>query len=217
MHDISEGYNNFKNKLQEEKLESKYPYPRLEPCDTRRKMTDRQIIERTINMSQSYFSKEEQDKVYKLLVKCREVFSLRDEVGTCPNIEVDLLVIDKSLFFIRPFHVKGNRPMIDQEMQGSVHLGILKKDMSLYSSPIMLIARKNSSLNRIITNFRCLNSRLQRVNLAFPLIMDTFAILQNSKCECLSILDLKDVYNTIKLSENSKPYCSILLCFGSAS
>ena len=53
-----------------------------------------------------------------------------------------------------------------------VHLDILKRDMTLYSSPIMLIVRKNSSLKRIITDYRLLNIRWQRVNFAFPLIRD---------------------------------------------
>ena len=97
--------------------------------------------------------------------------------------------------------------MIDEEMQRLVHLGILKKDMSPYSSPIMLIARENSSWKRIITDLRFLNSTLQRLDMAFPLSRDAFAILGSSKCECLSLLDLRDVYHTIKLSESFTPYC----------
>ena len=81
----------------------------------------------------------------------------------------------------------------------------------------MLIARKHSSLKRIINDFRFWNSRLQRVNLAFPLIRDAFAIRGSSKRECLSVTDLKDAYHTIKLSENSKPYCGTLPYFDSAS
>ena len=81
----------------------------------------------------------------------------------------------------------------------------------------MLISRKNSGLKRIITDFRFFNSRLQSINLAFPLIRDTFSILGSSKCECSSVLDLKDAYHTIKSSENSKPYCGILPYFGSAT
>ena len=47
----------------------------------------------------------------------------------CPNIEVDLQDIDKSPFFIRPFHVKEkDKLLIDKEMQRLVHLGILKKE-----------------------------------------------------------------------------------------
>ena len=52
--------------------------------------------------------------------------------------------------------------MTDKEMQRLVHLGILKQDMSSYSSPIVLIVRKNSCLKRTITDFRFLNSRLQK-------------------------------------------------------
>ena len=134
---ILEGYNNFKDKLQEEKLESIEPYPWLELDDSRRKMTDRHVIESTIDLSQSYLSKEEQEEDYKLLVKYREAFSLRIEIGTCPNIEVGLQVTDELPFFIRPFHVKDeDKPMIDKKMQRLVHLDILKRDMSLYSSPI---------------------------------------------------------------------------------
>ena len=55
------------------------------------------------------------------------------------------------------------------------------------------------------------------MNLVFPLIRDVFAILGISKCECLSVIDLKDAYHTIKLSENSRPYCGIWPYFGSAS
>ena len=36
----------------------------------------------------------------------KEVFRLRDEMGTCPNIEVGIEVTDKSPFFIRLYHVK---------------------------------------------------------------------------------------------------------------
>ena len=49
------------------------------------------------------------------------------------------------------------------------------------------------------------------------MIRDVIAILGSSKCECLSVLDLKDVHHTIKLSENSKPYCCILPYFDSDS
>ena len=201
LHNVFGGYNNFMNKLKEENIESKDPYPWLDPDGSRRKMTYRQIIESTIDLHQSCLSKEE---VYKLLVEYREAFSHREKIGTCPNIEVDLQVIDKSPFFIRSFHVKEeDKPMIDKEMQRLVHLGILKKDMSPYSSCIILIARNNSSLKRIITDIRFLNSRLQRVNLTFPLIRDAFAILGSSKYVCQLVLDPKDAYHIIQLLENS--------------
>ena len=41
-----------------------------------------------------------------MLYKYKEAFSLRDEIGTCLNIKVDIYVMDKSPFYIRPYHVK---------------------------------------------------------------------------------------------------------------
>ena len=41
-----------------------------------------------------------------MLYKYKHTFSLRDEIGTCPNIEVEIDVTDKSPFFIRLYHVK---------------------------------------------------------------------------------------------------------------
>ena len=40
-----------------------------------------------------------------MLYKYKEAFSLRDEIGTCQNIKVEIDVSDKSPFFIRPYHV----------------------------------------------------------------------------------------------------------------
>ena len=37
-----------------------------------------------------------------MLYKYKDAFSLRDEIGTCPNIEVEIDVTHKSPFFIRP-------------------------------------------------------------------------------------------------------------------
>ena len=42
--------------------------------------------------------REERLKVMDMLYKYKEAFSLRDEIGTCPNIEVDIEVTDRSPF-----------------------------------------------------------------------------------------------------------------------
>ena len=41
-----------------------------------------------------------------MLYKYKDAFSLRDEIGTCPNVEIEIDVTDKFLFFIRPYHVR---------------------------------------------------------------------------------------------------------------
>ena len=68
-----------------------------------------------------------------------------------------------------------------------------------------------------MTDFRHLNVRIAKNNLAYPLVRDTFSVLGNSKCEVLSVLDLKDAFHLLRLSEEAKKYCGILPYFGSAS
>ena len=49
-------------------------------------MTDRQIRESLMALTQSCLSKEDHEEAYNLLVKDRRAFSPRDEIGTCQNL-----------------------------------------------------------------------------------------------------------------------------------
>ena len=96
-------------------------------------------------------------------------------------------------------------------------MGILKEGFSAYPSPVMLISRKLTKDKREVTDFRHWNIGIVKNNLAYPLVRDTFSVLGSSKCEVLSVLDLNDAFNSLRLSENSKGYCRILSYFGSTS
>ena len=143
-----------------------------------------------------------------MLFKYRVAFSLRDEIGTCPNNEVEIDVIDKSPFFIRPYHVRGeDKAFIDKEMKRLHYMGTLKEGFLAYSSPVMLLSRILTKDKTVVTDFRHLNIRIAKNNLAYPLVRNIFSVLGNSKCEVLSVLDLKDAFHSLRLSENSKRYC----------
>ena len=121
--------------------------------------------------------------------------------------------MDKSRFFIRPFHAREeDKALLDKEMKRLCYLGILKEGFSAYSIPVMLVSRKLTKDKRVITDFRHLNMRIAKNNLAYPLLKDTFTLLGSSKGEVLSVLDLEDVFHSLRLTEKSKKYCGILLC-----
>ena len=217
---LFEYFNKFVTMLKEER-ETNSPtdkYPWLDPDDERRHMTDREILEKYINLNNLCLNKEEKTEVMDMLYKYREAFSLRDEIGTCPNIEVEIDVTDISPFFIRPYHVREeDKAFIDKVMKQLCYMGILKEGFLVYSSRVMLISRKLTKDKRVVTDFRHLNIRIAKNNLAYPLVRNTFSVLGNSKCEVLSVLDLKDAFHSLRLSENSKRYCGILPYFGSPS
>ena len=102
-----------------------------------------QILKKYIELDKSCLMNKEKEEVMEMLYKCKGAFSLRDEVGTWPDIEVEIDVTDKSTFFIRPYHVKEeDKTLIDREMKHLCYLGILKEGFLAYSSLVMLISRK---------------------------------------------------------------------------
>ena len=81
-------------------------------------MTDREILESYIDLDNSCLNGEEKKEVMNMLLDYKEAFSLRDEIGTCPNIKVEINVTDKSPFFKRPYHVREeDKAFIDKEMK----------------------------------------------------------------------------------------------------
>ena len=112
-------------------------------------MTDKEILDKYINLDDSCLTKEGKKEVMDMLYKYRDAFSLRNEIGTCPNIKVEIDITDKSPFCIRPYHVREeNKAFIDKEMKQLCYMGILKEGFSAYSSPVMLISRKLTKDNR---------------------------------------------------------------------
>ena len=69
-------------------------YPWLAEDDPRRHRTDAEILYEKIDLKDSALSKKEKAKLMKMILKYRDAFSLRDEIGECPNLVADIKVID---------------------------------------------------------------------------------------------------------------------------
>ena len=191
-------------------------YPRLAEDDPRRYQTDEEILYEKIDLSNSALIRKEKTRLMKMFIKYRNAFSLRDEIGECPNLEADIKVIDDSPFFVRPFPIsESDKPFMDDQMERLVSLGILSKNSTSHTSPVMLITRKLTKDKRPVVDFRLLNTRILRRNTSVPLMSDVLSILGNSECEVVSCVDIEDAYHSTRLTEKSKEYCGILPYFGS--
>ena len=139
-----------------------------------------------------------------------------DEIGKCPNIKIDIDVVDDSPFFIRPFPIQEeDNPLMDKYIAKLLSLGILsKKQHTTHTSPVMLVARKGTANKRPVVDCRLLNTRIMRRNITTPLLRDIFKILGRSKCEVLSCVDLKDAFHSLSLTDKAKEFCGILPYFG---
>ena len=101
-------------------------------------MTGQEILDKYIDLEGSCLTKEENKELMDMLYKYKEAFSLRDQIGTCPNIEVEIDVRKQIPIFIRPYHAKEeDRVLIGKEMKRLCYLGILKEGFPAYSSLVM--------------------------------------------------------------------------------
>ena len=86
---VCDQFNRLINTLRKEAEETsgtdKYPW--LDDSDERKYMTDREILDKYIDLESSCLTKQEKQKLRNLIYEYKDAFSLRDEIGTCPNIK----------------------------------------------------------------------------------------------------------------------------------
>ena len=156
--DVCDQYNIFVNLMRKEEESSEEKFPWLDDMDERKYTMDREILDKYVNLDNSCLTKIEKRQVRDLLYQYKDAFSLKDEIGLCPNIEIEIDIMDKSPFFIRPFHAnEEDKVILDKEMKQLCYLGILKEGFPAYSSPVMLNSRKMTKDKRVVTDFRHLN------------------------------------------------------------
>ena len=66
-------------------------------------MTDAEILQMKLNLSDCTLDDKAKEGFLDKIDNFHDVFSLRDEIGTCPFIEVHLKLKDETPFFVRPY------------------------------------------------------------------------------------------------------------------
>ena len=108
-------------------------YPWLDPDDIRRNMTDKEILRMKLNLKDSVLDEKEKEEFLMKVEQFTDVFSLRDEIGTCPFIEVHLKLKDETPFFVRPYPMREEqKKVIQKEMDRLEHLGIICKGLTAH-------------------------------------------------------------------------------------
>ena len=173
-------------------------YPWLESDDIRRNMTDSEKLRMKLNLKDSVLDKKGKEEFLTNVEQFTNIFSLRDEIGICPFIEVHLKLKDETPFFVRPYPMREEqKKVIQKEMDRLKHLGIIQKGLTGYSSPVVLVKWKNQNLYRVCSDFCILNEKLVKINHAFPLVRDCIEQLGRKKCHYLSTIDIRDAFHTL--------------------
>ena len=100
-----------------------------------------------LNLKELILNKKEKEEFLTKVEQFTDVFSIRDEIGTCPFIEVHLKLKDETPFFVRPYPMREEQKKVIQKEMGRLqHLGIIRKGRTGYSSPVVLVKQKNQNL-----------------------------------------------------------------------
>ena len=103
-------------------------------------MTDAEILRN--NLADCALDKKGKEDFLAKTDNFHNVFSLRDEIGTSPFIEVHLKLKDETPFFVH----EEQKKVIQIEMDRLEHLGIIQKGLTGYSSPVVLVKQKNQNM-----------------------------------------------------------------------
>ena len=151
-----------------------------------------------LNLKDSVLDEKGKEEFLEKIEQFTDVFSLRDEIGTCPFIEVHLKLKDETPFFVRPYPMREEqKKVIQKEMDRLEHLAIIHKGLTGYSSLVVLVKWKNQNLYRVCSDFRILNEKLVKINHALLLVRDCIEQLGRKKCHYLSMIYLRDAFHTL--------------------
>ena len=83
--DVCNQYNRLVNLMRKEEDKSEVKFLWLDDTDKRKHMTDKEILDKYVNLDNSCLTKAEKEQVRDLLYLYKDAFSLRDKIGLCPK------------------------------------------------------------------------------------------------------------------------------------
>ena len=95
----------------------------MDPSDERKYRSERDTLERYADLEKSCLTDIEKKQVMEILYKYKGAFSLRDEIGTYPNMEIENIWDTQITIFISLYQLKEeDKHFIDKEMKQLCYL-----------------------------------------------------------------------------------------------
>ncbi|GBP07724.1 hypothetical protein EVAR_72479_1 [Eumeta japonica] len=137
-------------------------------------------------------------KIYQV----REVISneYREEAANIGKQKEDGFITEFGVYVCT---LKRDQQIIDEQISEWLDKGIIKQSMSEYSSPVVLVPKKDGS-KRLCCDYRKLNGKIIRDNFPMALIDDVVEKLQGDIV--FTTLDLKDGFFHVPVDSDSTKY-----------
>ncbi|RXN35730.1 Retrovirus-related Pol polyprotein from transposon 412 [Labeo rohita] len=142
-----------------------------------------------------------------------DVFSMHpQDFGCTDKVKHRINLADETPFKhrARPIH-PDDREAVKKHLQELLNAGIIRESESPFSSPIVVVRKKNGDV-RLCIDYRKLNQQTIKDAYALPKLEDTFMALTGS--QWFSVLDLKSGYYQIEVAEADKEKTAFVCPFG---
>lgn len=156
-----------------------------------------------IDFGNSPLSPEWKERITSLLNSMPDVFALNDlDYGHTHKVKHRIKLSDETPFKhrARPIHPQ-DVDAVRKHLQELLEAGVIRESESPFSSPIVVVRKKNNSV-RLCIDFRKLNSQTIKDAYALPNLEEAFSVLTGS--QWFSVLDLKSGYYQIAMEESDK-------------
>ncbi len=157
----------------------------------------------TIDFSDSPLTKEWKDRVTQSLTAYADVFAQHNlDFGHTSKVKHHIKLKDQTPFKqkSRPIH-PNDYEAVRKHLQALLDAGMIRELGVPYSSPIVVIRKKNGDI-RLCIDYRKLNTLTIRDVYALPNLEEAFSTLAGSKW--FSVMDLKSGYYQIEMEECDK-------------
>ncbi|CAJ1057667.1 unnamed protein product [Xyrichtys novacula] len=167
----------------------------------------------TINFSDSPIPAKWKEHITEKLNSMPEVFAQNDlDFGRTNKVKHQIKLSDETPFKhrARPIH-PHDLEAVRKHLQELLQAGVIKESDSSFSSPIVVVRKKNGDVCLCI-DYRKLNLQTVKDAYALPNLEEAFSTLTGSKW--FSVLDLKSGYYQIEVEEADKPKTAFVCPMG---
>jgi hypothetical protein len=152
---------------------------------------------------QCKLTKKEQSLFEAIIGSAQSMFAKDlNDLGPCKVREHKITTKDDDPIYIPPYRKsESEREIIRSEIQDMLEAKIIRKSNSPWSSPCLLVPKKNTKKKRLVIDYRPLNAKTIQQNWPIPRVLDILDRLSGSIW--FTVLDLKSGYWQVLMSQES--------------
>ncbi|XP_077385347.1 uncharacterized protein LOC144023586 [Festucalex cinctus] len=165
------------------------------------------------NFNDSPIPSEWKERITQQLNNMPDVFAHHDlDFGRTDEVKHCITLSDNTPFKqrARPIHPQ-DMDAVRKHLQELLTAGVIRESESPFSSPIVVVRKKNGQV-RLCIDYRRLNLQTIKDAYNLPKLEDTFSALHGS--QWFSVLDLKSGYYQIEVEEADKPKTAFVCPLG---